>query len=198
MGKKGKKNFVIFRNCKNKKLTSLEELKEEFEDASFLKNTEFKSAFSNDIVSNKVGANKVARRAANAWIAEISGEKISIKGNSKVEEIPVTEKTAPFETKAVEDEATVEKVAALVEEDDVEDVAPIEQDVAPVALEPKVVKEDAVVEVESAVDEVTPVEEESAPVEEESAPVQEGTPVAEAVETNAVEEEIEVTDVSPV
>merc|ERR1712123_408572 len=111
--RKKKKNFVIFRNCENKKVTSLEELKDELEDTAFLDNAEFKSAFSNDIVSNKVGANKIARRAAKAWMAEISGEKISIKGNSKVEEIPVTKKTAPVETKAVEDEATVEKVAAL-------------------------------------------------------------------------------------
>merc|ERR1711892_1035487 len=68
--RKKKKNFVIFRNCENKKLTSLEDLKEELEDASFLANAEFKSAFCHDIVSNKVGANKIARRAAKAWMAD--------------------------------------------------------------------------------------------------------------------------------
>merc|ERR1711892_1143235 len=68
--RKKKKNFVIFRNCENKKLTSLEDLKEELEDVSFLENAEFKSAFCHDIVSNKVGANKIARRAVKAWMAD--------------------------------------------------------------------------------------------------------------------------------
>merc|ERR1711892_640432 len=68
--RKKKKNFVIFRNCENKKLTSLEDLKEELEDVSFLANAEFKSAFCHDIVSNKVGANKIARKAAKAWMAD--------------------------------------------------------------------------------------------------------------------------------
>merc|ERR1712002_647665 len=68
--RKKKKSFVIFRNCENKKLTSLEGLKQELEDVSFLENAEFKSAFSHDIVSNKVGANKRARRAAKAWMAD--------------------------------------------------------------------------------------------------------------------------------
>merc|ERR1739848_171087 len=57
--RKKKKSYVIFRNCENKKLTSLEELKNELEDTSFLEDTTFKTGFDHDIVSNKVGANKV-------------------------------------------------------------------------------------------------------------------------------------------
>merc|ERR1712055_185527 len=77
--RKKKKNFVIFRNCENKKVTSLEELKEELEDTSFLENSTFKSGFSHDIVSNKVGANKIARKAAKAWMAESSGKTVASK-----------------------------------------------------------------------------------------------------------------------
>merc|ERR1712106_656738 len=74
--RKKKLSFVIFRNSANRKLTSLEELKEELEDISFLENTTFKTGFSHDIVSNKVGANKIARKAAKAWMAETSGNTI--------------------------------------------------------------------------------------------------------------------------
>merc|ERR1712168_1788539 len=90
--RKKKKNYVIFRNCENKKLTSLEELKNELEDTSFLENTTFKTGFDHDIVSNKVGANKVARRAAKAWMAESAGEKVStpvVKKAPIVKETPV-------------------------------------------------------------------------------------------------------------
>eukprot|EP00092_Neocalanus_flemingeri_P025771 GFUD01027937.1.p1 GENE.GFUD01027937.1~~GFUD01027937.1.p1 ORF type:complete len:654 (+),score=241.46 GFUD01027937.1:89-2050(+) len=68
--RKKEKTFVIFRNFRNKKISSLEELKEEFDDADFLDNAQFKSGQSHDIVSNKVGANKTARKAAKAWMAE--------------------------------------------------------------------------------------------------------------------------------
>ena len=78
--RKKKKSYVIFRNCENKKLSSLEELKNELEDTSFLEDTTFKTGFDHDIVSNKVGANKVARRAAKVWIAESTGK--CIKKNS--------------------------------------------------------------------------------------------------------------------
>merc|ERR1711979_41725 len=68
--RKKKKNYVIFRSSENKKLDSLDGLKKELTDNSFLENAEFKSAFSHDIVSNKVGANKRARKAAKAWMAD--------------------------------------------------------------------------------------------------------------------------------
>merc|ERR1711970_1409991 len=106
--RKKKKNFVIFRNCENKKLTSLEGLKEELEDISFLENAEFKSAFSHDIVSNKVGANKRARRAAKAWMADPT------KQGSKI--APVQEATPVEETAPIVEEVRVPEAASLVEE----------------------------------------------------------------------------------
>eukprot|EP00092_Neocalanus_flemingeri_P067971 GFUD01083008.1.p1 GENE.GFUD01083008.1~~GFUD01083008.1.p1 ORF type:complete len:846 (-),score=315.82 GFUD01083008.1:141-2678(-) len=68
--RKKEKTFVIFRNFRNKKISSLEGLKEEFDDADFLDTAQFKSGQSHDIVSNKVGANKTARKAAKVWMAE--------------------------------------------------------------------------------------------------------------------------------
>merc|ERR1712180_469552 len=106
--RKKKKNFVIFRNCENKKLTSLEGLKEELEDTSFLENAEFKSAFSHDIVSNKVGANKRARRAAKAWMADPT------KQGSEI--APVQEATPVEETAPIVEEVRVPEAASLVEE----------------------------------------------------------------------------------
>merc|ERR1711970_394688 len=106
--RKKKKSYVIFRSCENKKLTSLEGLKEELEDASFLENAEFKSAFSHDIVSNKVGANKRARRAAKAWMADPT------KQGSKI--APVQEATPVEETAPIVEEVRVPEAASLVEE----------------------------------------------------------------------------------
>merc|ERR1711936_670898 len=106
--RKKKKNFVIFRSCENKKLTSLEGLKEELEDTSFLENAEFKSAFSHDIVSNKVGANKRARRAAKAWMADPT------KQGSKI--APVQEATPVEETAPIVEEVRVPEATSLVEE----------------------------------------------------------------------------------
>merc|ERR1712013_656437 len=111
--RKKKKNFVIFRSVENKKLTSLDELKEELEDVSFLENTEFKSAFSHDIVSNKVGANKRARRAAKAWMAD---PKKQISDIAQVA-TPV-EETAP-----VVEEVRIQEESSLAEES-IEDSAP--------------------------------------------------------------------------
>merc|ERR1711970_498613 len=91
--RKKKKTFVIFRNCENKKLTSLEGLKEELDDVSFLENAEFKSAFSHDIVSNKVGANKRARKAAKAWMAD---PKKQVSNTAPVQEATPVEETAPI------------------------------------------------------------------------------------------------------
>ena len=106
--RKKKKNFVIFRNCENKKLTTLEGLKEELEDVSFLENAEFKSAFSHDIVSNKVGANKRARRAAKAWMAD---PKKQVSNIAPVQQATPSEVTAP-----VVEEVRVPDAAPLMEE----------------------------------------------------------------------------------
>merc|ERR1712013_680524 len=115
--RKKKKNFVIFRSVENKKLTSLDELKEELEDVSFLENTEFRSAFSHDIVSNKVGANKRARRAAKAWMAD---PKKQISDIAQVA-TPV-EETAPDV-----EEAKISEESSLAEES-IEDSAPDVED----------------------------------------------------------------------
>merc|ERR1712013_766865 len=52
--RKKKKNFVIFRSVENKKLTSLDELKEELEDVSFLENTEFRIQEATPLVEESI------------------------------------------------------------------------------------------------------------------------------------------------
>merc|ERR1712212_777422 len=97
------------------KLTSLEGLKEELEDTSFLDNAEFKSAFSHDIVSNKVGANKRARRAAKAWMAD---PKKQVSNIATVQEVTPTEETAPVVEESRVPEATPLVESAQNDEDD--------------------------------------------------------------------------------
>merc|ERR1712142_951346 len=131
--RKKKKSYVIFRNVENKKLTSLEELKEELNDVSFLENLEFKSAFSHDIVSNKVGANKNARKAAKAWMADpnkqISKPKV-IKEKSPVPEIVQQNETTPDETEAiVVKESSPVKEETIVQETSKEEVSVEEADI---------------------------------------------------------------------
>ena len=48
----------------------MEELRLEFDDASFLDNIPFTSGHSHEIVSNKVGAGKIARKATKKWMEE--------------------------------------------------------------------------------------------------------------------------------
>merc|ERR1712013_834315 len=154
-----KKNFVIFRSVENKKLTSLDELKEELEDVSFLENTEFKSAFSHDIVSNKVGANKRARRAAKAWMAD---PKKQISDIAQVA-TPV-EETAP-----VVEEVRIQEATPLVEES-IEESAPYVEE-AKISEESSLAEEsieDSAPDVEDSI-KVTPIDEtENAPEETES------------------------------
>merc|ERR1711872_535564 len=131
--RKKKKNYVIFRSSENKKLDSLDGLKKELTDNSFLENAEFKSAFSHDIVSNKVGANKRARKAAKAWMADptkqvtpVEEKIIAPVDTTTLEEdekpLVIDEVTTPAaETeKEVEEEITThveEQVINVVEED---------------------------------------------------------------------------------
>merc|ERR1712013_413430 len=157
--RKKKKNFVIFRSVENKKLTSLDELKEELEDVSFLENTEFRSAFSHDIVSNKVGANKRARRAAKAWMAD---PKKQISDIAQVA-TPV-EETAP-----VVEEVRIQEATPLVEES-IEESAPYVEE-AKISEESSLAEEsieDSAPDVEDSI-KVTPIDEtENAPEETES------------------------------
>merc|ERR1712142_790165 len=125
--RKKKKSYVIFRNVENKKLTSLEELKEELNDVSFIENLEFKSAFSHDTVSNKVGANKNARKAAKAWMAnpnkQISKPKV-IKEKSPVPEIVQQNETTPDQTEAMfVKESSPVKEETIVQETPKEEVS---------------------------------------------------------------------------
>merc|ERR1712226_979411 len=68
--RKRRKHFVIFRDANNRKLTSLAELKAEGVEVD---ESSFQTADCNEIVSNKVGANKKARRAVRAWTNELMG-----------------------------------------------------------------------------------------------------------------------------
>merc|ERR1712098_533514 len=116
--RKKKKNYVIFRSSENKKLDSLDGLKKELTDNSFLDNAEFKSAFSHDIVSNKVGANKRARKAAKAWMADPT-KQVTL---APVEEkIIVPVETATFEedekTLVIDEVTTPPEEIIAVEED---------------------------------------------------------------------------------
>merc|ERR1712156_1276535 len=103
--KKGKKNYVIFRDLSNRKLTSLADLKAEgveVDESSFIPPS------SNDIVSNRVGANKKARREARAWTDQLFGE----------EKRPTVSEQVSVENK-VSDAATEEDLAKEVAAEEV-------------------------------------------------------------------------------
>merc|ERR1712060_302149 len=101
--RKRRKHFVIFRDANNRKLTSLAELKAEGVEVD---ESSFQTADCNEIVSNKVGANKKARRAVRAWTNELmGGEKPAV-----VEE--VSESGVSAAEAAAAEKALVKKVAA--------------------------------------------------------------------------------------
>merc|ERR1711979_177245 len=137
--RKKKKSYVIFRNVENKKLTSLEELKEELNDVSFLENLEFKSAFSHDIVSNKVGANKNARKEAKAWMANPNKQKSKpkvIKEKSPVPEIVQQNETTPDQTEAMfVKESSPVKEETIVQETPKEEVSVEEAEIVEKVVE---------------------------------------------------------------
>ena len=72
--KKKGKNFVVFRNRNNKKFLGLKKLHshldQQGQDKLFLEDIAFKSDKDPEIVSNKVGANKIAKKEACDWINE--------------------------------------------------------------------------------------------------------------------------------
>merc|ERR1711979_34004 len=191
--RKKKKSYVIFRNVENKKLTSLEELKEELNDVSFLENLEFKSAFSHDIVSNKVGANKNARKEAKAWMAnpnkQISKPKV-IKEKSPVPEIVQQNETTPDQTEAmfvkesspVKEETIVQETPK--EEVSVEEAEIVEKEVE--AAEEKTPESDVQPEVKA------PIEETQSQVENIIVPVVDELVVSlpESITTTEAVEEI--------
>merc|ERR1712045_763435 len=88
--RKRKQNFVIFRDSNNRKLTSLAELKAEGVEVD---ESSFKTAVCNEIVSNKVGANKKARREVRAWTRELlGGEKPAVAEEGSAVEAAAAEK----------------------------------------------------------------------------------------------------------
>merc|ERR1712050_578558 len=117
--RKKKKNYVIFRSSENKKLDSLDGLKKELTDNSFLENAEFKSAFSHDIVSNKVGANKRARKAAKAWMADPTKQVTPVEEKiiAPVETTTLEEDEKPLVIDEVTTPVVEEQVINVVEED---------------------------------------------------------------------------------
>merc|ERR1712142_618196 len=88
--RKRRKHFVIFRDANNRKLTSLAELKAEGVEVD---ESSFQTADCNEIVSNKVGANKKARRAVRAWTRELlGGEKPAVAEEVSAVEAAAAEK----------------------------------------------------------------------------------------------------------
>merc|ERR1712226_878042 len=151
--RKRRKHFVIFRDANNRKLTSLAELKAEGVEVD---ESSFQTADCNEIVSNKVGANKKARRAVRAWTNELMGgekpavvEEVSESGVSAAEAAAAAEKAAAeklaaevaaAELAAAEAAAAEAAAAAEVEAAETEEVA-VSEDIAPVESAPEEVTE---------------------------------------------------------
>merc|ERR1712045_1044777 len=106
--RKRRKHFVIFRDANNRKLTSLAELKAEGVEVD---ESSFQTADCDEIVSNKVGANKKARRAVRAWTNELmGGEKPAVV--KEVSESGVSAAEAAAAEKAAAEKAAAEAAAA--------------------------------------------------------------------------------------
>ena len=83
--KKQKRHFVLFRNPNNRKLYSLKDLQSEGVEVDKIS---FRSAKEHKVVSNKVGANKIARKAAKAWSTKQKveeGAHVTPEGEAKAE-----------------------------------------------------------------------------------------------------------------
>merc|ERR1719341_525403 len=106
--RKRKQNYVIFRDSNNRKLTSLAELKAEGVEVD---ESCFKTAVCNEIVSNKVGANKKARREVRAWTRELGGEKPAVVEESGVSAIEAAAAEKALAKKVAAEKAAAEKAA---------------------------------------------------------------------------------------
>merc|ERR1712156_937093 len=105
--KKGRKNYVIFRDSNNRKLTSLADLKAEgveVDESSFI------PLSSNEIVSNRVGANKRARREVRAWTVQLLGKE---EKPSVAEQVLAESKDAAAEEDLANEVAAEEAVAEM-------------------------------------------------------------------------------------
>lgn len=98
--RKSGSNYVIFRNSDNTKLIGTQAFQSHLSrngfDTSFLKTAVFKSDKVGTIVSNKVGANVIARKEALQWIKDAKMNKVEKLGEAKQ---PLQQsKTTDFET----------------------------------------------------------------------------------------------------
>merc|ERR1711936_400945 len=103
--RKKRKHFVVFRDSNNRKLTSLAELKAEGDEAAFIIPT------CNAIVSNKVGANKKARREVRAWTHELAGG-VKPAAAEEAADDGVSAAEAAAAKKVAAEKAAAEKLAA--------------------------------------------------------------------------------------
>merc|ERR1711935_243212 len=130
--RKKKQCYVLFRNRNDRRLYSLEELKQELGNADVLDFVEFKTAFSHDIVSNKVGANSIARKFAKSWMAKkqnvdeciLKAQQLAseVKANLEVPEVKEIKNTKVQKTAKVE-APKVSVIENIVEEVPVERVS---------------------------------------------------------------------------
>merc|ERR1711881_141285 len=163
--RKRRKHFVIFRDANNRKLTSLAELKAEGVEVD---ESSFQTWDCNEIVSNKVGANKKARRAVRAWTNELMGgekpavvEEVSESGVSAAEAAAAEKALAK---KVAAEKAAAEKAAAVAAA--AAEAAAAEAAAAEAAaIEAAAAEAAAAAEVEAAETEEVAVSEDIAPVE---------------------------------
>ena len=110
--RKKKEHYVIFRDSNNRKLNSLKDLKSEgvqVDEASF------RSAHEHSVVSNKVGAHKIAKKAAEAWSVDCSlvdqpSERPKPQDAASAEK-PIKAAKISKEAKSLEEEARAAAVA---------------------------------------------------------------------------------------
>merc|ERR1711971_19317 len=112
------KTYVMFRNSANQTLNSLDDLKLHYKlsgkEIAFLTEKKFKTGSDHEIVSNKVGANRKARKDAQRWIAEVNGDEPSVEDRKNMEEEAAVRKKAEeeaFAKKKAKEEAAIRKVA---------------------------------------------------------------------------------------
>merc|ERR1712106_259654 len=155
--RKKKQCYVLFRNRNDRKLYSLEELKQELGNAAFLDFVEFKTAFSHDIVSNKVGANSKARKCAKSWMAKPQNvDECALKAQLLASEVEANLEV-PEETEINTAEVEVPKASV------------IENIVEEVPVEPVSIPTETLSEPEEDIEIVDIVEDEAAVVQETEA-----------------------------
>merc|ERR1711935_389407 len=174
--RKKKQCYVLFRNRNDRKLYSLEELKQELGNAAFLDFVEFKTAFSHDIVSNKVGANSKARKCAKSWMAK----------KQNVDECVLKAQLLASEVEANPEVPEVTEINTA--EVDVPKASVIENIVEEVPEEPVSIPTETLSEPEEDIEIVDIVEDEAAEVQETEAEIKIPDPKEEEIEEVEVEE----------